>query len=183
MTIIWNRIDQPGKEWFRLRRSGSARILEGVVVLAYDQKPCHLAYTIECDGKWQTRAVSVTGQIGNRPASVRLRVNSKGQWLMQGKPVASVQRCIDVDLGFSPSTNLLPIRRLGLAVGERAEVTAAWIEFPTLKVKPLPQSYRRLEHNSYHYESAGGRFKRDLTVNKEGLVTLYPGYWQMEAEL
>jgi hypothetical protein len=37
--------------------------------------------------------------------------------------------CLDIDLGFSPSTNLLPIRRLTLAVGEAATVRAAWLPF------------------------------------------------------
>ncbi len=66
MILIWNRIDQPGKEWFQLKHSGSARTLEGIVVLTYSGRPCHLAYTIECDRKWQTQAVSISGQIGNR---------------------------------------------------------------------------------------------------------------------
>ena len=88
-----------------------------------------------------------------------------------------------MDLGFSPSTNLLPIRRLRLGTGETAEVTAAWVEFPSFKVKPLKQSYSRFEQNTFHYESAGGRFQRDLVVNREGFVMRYPGLWEMEAAL
>ena len=183
MTILWRRIDYPGKEWCRLRREKNRQILEGTVLLNYDQTPCHIDYFIKCDLSWQTRRVSIRGQIGRRAISLTLEVNSKKQWLIDGKPIPPVEGCIDVDLGFSPSTNLLPIRRLRLGTGETAEVTAAWVEFPSFKVKPLKQSYSRFEQNTFHYESAGGRFQRDLVVNREGFVIRYPDLWEMEAAL
>jgi hypothetical protein len=86
-------------------------------LLNYDKKPCHIDYFIKCDLSWQTRRVSIRGQIGRRAISQTLQVNSKKQWLIDGKPIPSVEGCIDVDLGFSPSTNLLPIRRLRLGTG------------------------------------------------------------------
>ena len=89
-----------------------------------------------------------------------------------------MEGCIDVDLNFSPSTNLLPIRRLGLAVGEEAEVRAAWLRFPSFTLEPLPQLYRRLSDDTWRYESAGGAFVRDLTVNGDGFVDRYPGFFE-----
>jgi hypothetical protein len=92
-----------------------------------------------------------------------------------------VAGCIDLDLGFSPSTNLLPIRRLGLAVGQEAEVKAAWLRFPGLPLEPLEQLYRRIDVTTYRYESAGGSFVTELQVNAQGLVTRYPNFWEVEA--
>jgi uncharacterized protein len=91
-----------------------------------------------------------------------------------------VEGCIDIDLGFSPSTNLLPIRRLELAVGEEAAVTAAWLPFPSLVFERLPQVYRREGEGTYRYASSGGVFVRRLEVNPAGFVTSYPGLWQAE---
>jgi hypothetical protein len=88
---------------------------------------------------------------------------------------------VDIDLGFSPSTNLLPIRRLKLAVGEEAEVRAAWLSFPSLRFELLSQMYRREAERTYRYESGGGTFVRTLEVNAAGLVTSYPGLWQAES--
>ncbi len=88
--------------------------------------------------------------------------------------------CIDLDLNFSPSTNLLPIRRLALTVGETADVRAAWLRFPSFKLEPLPQQYRRIGETTYRYESAGGQFIADLKVNRSGFVVDYPSIWQAE---
>jgi hypothetical protein len=107
--------------------------------------------------------------------------NAQGEWDADGRTVAALGDCIDVDLGFSPSTNLLPIRRLSLAVGDHAVVRAAWVRFPTLALEVLEQVYTRLGTNSYRYESAGGTFRRDLTVSEEGWVTEYPDFWRAEA--
>lgn len=86
--------------------------------------------------------------------------------------------CIDLDLNFSPSTNLLPIRRLGLAIGEEAKVNAAWLRFPGFTLEPLEQLYRRIDRTTYRYESAGGKFVAELRVNTAGFVTHYPNFWQ-----
>ena len=88
--------------------------------------------------------------------------------------------CLDLDLNFSPSTNLLPIRRLNLEIGQQSEVKAAWLRFPSFELEPFPQVYTRLDEFTYRYSSGGGTFVRDLTVNNAGFVTDYPGLWQAE---
>jgi len=92
-----------------------------------------------------------------------------------------VTGAIDLDLNFSPSTNSLPIRRLGLAVLHEAEVQAAWHRFPSFTLEPLTQRYRRLDATTYRYESAGGKFMTELRVNPAGFVTRYGDYWEAEA--
>lgn len=47
MVIVWNRIDQPGKEWCQLRQARGLNILEGFVVMTYDGRPCRLEYFID----------------------------------------------------------------------------------------------------------------------------------------
>jgi hypothetical protein len=95
--------------------------------------------------------------------------------------LAAVAGCLDVDLAFSPSTNILPLRRLGLAAGESREVTAAWLRFPELTVEPLPQRYTRLDERRVLYESRGGAFTAELEVDELGLVVRYPPLWERVA--
>jgi len=100
-----------------------------------------------------------------------------GRWLFDGREAPDLDGCIDIDLNFSPITNMLPIRRLSLALGESAVVNAAWLRFPSFSLERLDQMYRRTGANAYHYESAGGSFHADLTVDEFGLVLDYPPFW------
>jgi len=112
---------------------------------------------------------------------IQIKTDLTGLWWLNEVEQPDVMGCIDVDLNFSPSTNLISIRRLNLAVGEAAEVKAAWLRFPSFKLEPLPQKYHRLGENAYRYESADGQFVADLKVNRSGFVADYPGIWQAEA--
>jgi hypothetical protein len=112
---------------------------------------------------------------------LRITVDEKKRWQINGLEAPTVRGCADIDLGFSPSTNLLPIRRLSLAVGEDVNIEAAWLSFPALQFEPLQQVYVREKENIYRYESAGGRFKRTLELNSSGFVTNYPGLWLAES--
>jgi uncharacterized protein len=119
--------------------------------------------------------------VGDEAVEVEIVVDADGHWLLNGGERPEVAGCVDLDLNFSPSTNLLPIRRLGLAVGQEAPVRAAWLRFPGFTLEPLDQLYRRVAEATYRYESAGGAFVRELAVNGEGFVSEYPGFWRSEA--
>jgi hypothetical protein len=102
-------------------------------------------------------------------------------WSLNGIACPEVAGCIDLDLNFSPCTNLLPIRHLTLAVGQTASIKAAWLRFPGFQLEPLAQKYTRLDETTYHYESAGGQFIANLQVNPAGFVTDYPNIWRAAA--
>jgi hypothetical protein len=125
----------------------------------------------------------VTGALGERGIELDISVDAARRWHLNGAGCPAVEGCIDIDLGFSPSTNLLPIRRLALAVGAEAEVKAAWLPFPSFKFELLQQVYRREREGTYRYESDAGAFVRSLEVNASGFVTSYPGLWVQEAGL
>ncbi|HVR43718.1 MAG TPA: putative glycolipid-binding domain-containing protein [Thermoanaerobaculia bacterium] len=180
-SIVWRRLDRPGHEAARIEASGEGWRLAGTAVLAADALPCRLDYSIELDAGFVTRAVRVTGWIGTRAIDLAIAADGAGSWSLGGSPAPEVTGCLDIDLGFSPSTNLLPIRRLGLAEGEEASVRAAWLPFPSLRLEPLEQRYRRIGPRRWRYESRDGAFVRELTVDRAGFPTLYPGLWQAEA--
>jgi hypothetical protein len=143
-----------------------------------DGRPCRLDYLVVCDVDWRTISGRVTGWLGSDLVEVEITADA-GRWRLNGVDCAAVAGCVDLDLNFSPSTNLLPVRRLGLAVGAEALVRAAWLRFPSFALEPLDQLYRRTGEATYRYESSG--FVRDLRVNAAGFVIDYPGFWQHEA--
>lgn len=157
--IVWRHLDVPGHEACRL----TGQTLQGVAVIA--EPPAALTYRVECDEGWRTRRVSVHGWIDEREVHVELESRD-------------LLGCVDIDLNFSPSTNTLPIRRLGLAVGESATVAVAWLRFPDMTLERLEQTYRRL--GVFRWEYASGEFRADVEVDSEGLVTRYGGFWVRE---
>lgn len=180
--ILWRRLDLPGFESARLWAQGPEPRIHGTAVFLEGELPCRLDYRVVCDPQWRTRSATVSGWMGNEAVEIELLAGS-GSWRLNGVEQAAVAGCLDVDLSFSPSTNLLPIRRLSLAVGQEAPVRAAWLRFPELVLETLEQTYRRLDDRTYRYESGGGTFMAELEVDELGLVTRYPGLWEAEARL
>jgi uncharacterized protein len=179
-TVLWRRLDLPGHEIASLYTLDQGRKLSGSALFSSDEGPAKLDYAIVCDSAWRTDSAQITGAIRNRQGSLNVSVDARRKWRLNGVECGAVEECLDIDLGFSPSTNLLPIRRLALTVGEEAEVRAAWLPFPSLDFVLLPQVYRREGETIYRYESAGGAFVRSLQVNAFGFVTSYPELWVAE---
>lgn len=179
-VILWRRLDQPGHESCRMFERDSSWHLVGSSVFAHAGRPGRLDYTVVCSSRWETVSGRVSGWVGDAVVEIEIAVDASRRWYLNGAEVPAVAGCTDLDLNFSPSTNLLPIRRLGLAVGAEAPVRAAWLRFPSFALEPLEQSYRRLDATTYRYQSAGGRFTADLPVNSAGLVTRYPGFFDIE---
>jgi hypothetical protein len=180
MAVVWRREDETGHEFCTLAKTDRGMKLTGVAVLTNDDVPCCLQYTIECDAKWRTLLCRITGYVGKHAITIDIR-REGAQWLLNGVEVPEVAGAIDIDLGFSPSTNLLPIRRLALEVGKKAEVRAAWLRFPELTLESLEQTYTRLAPDSFRYESNGGKFRRDLKIDEMGMVAEYPELWSAES--
>lgn len=68
---------------------------------------------------------------------------------------------------------------LGLSAGQSAEITTAFIEFPALSVVSNPQRYTCLEEGRrYLYESRASELRRELEIDRDGLVVTYPDFWQ-----
>jgi hypothetical protein len=179
--MLWRRLDSPGHEFCRLSFQDSGWRLAGSAVFSHNKRPCCLDYLLICSSEWETLSGRVAGFVGDETVRIELSVESTRRWRLNGRECPKVAGCIDLDLAFSPSTNMLPIRRLNLAIGQEAEVRAAWLRFPGFTLEPLEQLYRRIDVTTYRYESAGGTFVTELHVNEAGFITLYPDLWQAEA--
>jgi hypothetical protein len=179
-VVLWRRIDRTGCESARLVTLGDSFRLEGTAVFLEVESPCRLDYSVVCDRDWTSLRGEVSGWVGDEEVEIRIERDASGRFRLNGNERREVEGSVDLDLNFSPSTNLLPIRRLGLHVGEEAGVTAAWLRFPSFDLVPLAQTYRRLGPSTYLYASEGG-FSAELEVNASGLVTFYPGFCRAEA--
>lgn len=179
-SVLWRRLDRPGHEAARLIEEDSQWHLAGTAVFLHERQPCRLDYLVVCDREWRTVAARIAGWVGVKTIEIECSADSARRWRLHGAACSQVEGCLDIDLNFSPSTNLLPIRRSNLAVGQEVGVRAAWLRFPSFTLEPLEQVYRRTGAATYHYESAGGSFTAELEVDAAGFVLLYPGFCQAE---
>ncbi|MGH3005938.1 MAG: putative glycolipid-binding domain-containing protein [Gaiellaceae bacterium] len=173
--VLWVS-SQGGMERCVLERTEGGRRLRGTALLAVEGAPVEARYTVDIDPSWRTTDVSVVVEFAG--GDVREPALLGELWSGKERP-PELEGCLDVDLGFSPSTNTLPIRRLGLPVGEAADVAAVWLRWPDLTVERLDQRYDRIGRDLYRYSS--GRFSSVLKVDEEGLVLEYGDYWRVVA--
>ena len=177
MPALWQWLKRTGLERFELTRGEQAWFLDGTIVTLGERGPADVHYRIACDTAWQTRTADIT--LADDRGLHRLQiVATDGTWFVNGDPAPQLDGCIDIDLGWSPSTNTLPIRRLNLEIGARsAPLNMAWVRFPELTVEVLAQSYERIAERQYIYRSRDGGFQAVLDVDDDGVVIHYEAIW------
>jgi hypothetical protein len=174
---LWQRVNGTGLERFELLRGPGSWTLKGTILTLGDRGPAEVVYELLCDAVWRTRHgfFLLRDQSGDRFLRV---IADNGRWFENGQKRKDLADCIDIDLGWSPSSNTLPIRRLGLKVGARSgQLVMAWIRFPELTIERLQQQYERVSERRYMYTSRGGSFKARIDVDEEELVLDYEGAW------
>jgi uncharacterized protein len=170
--VSWRRTDEiETDEHATLTIRDTGLSLVGTVIGADGGVPLRVEYRILTDGNGMTTAAHIRDMRGFEQRALTLERNAKGTWSVNGAADRKLRGCTDVDLGISPSTNTLPIRRLKLGIGATKTIQAAWVQFPDLTVIKGAQSYTRLDEFTYRYES--GTFAAELTVDDDGLVASY----------
>ncbi|OIQ98892.1 hypothetical protein GALL_191350 [mine drainage metagenome] len=177
-SALWRRLDTQGSESARLARLAGGWELAGSAVFDAEGLAASLSYSIVCGDAWDFRTARVEGWLGGGLIRLSVRREADGLWFLNGTPCPEFTGCAEFDLNFSPSTNLIPIRRLGLKPGESAAVTAALLRFPSLRLERHEQRYTCIDRRLYRYESGQGAFKADLAVDDVGMVQDYAPVWQ-----
>jgi hypothetical protein len=177
-SILWERLDNPGHDACRLVVLDDGWRLAGVAAFEEGGTSSALAYTVECDPSWHTRAARVTGSVGDAPFDLVITHAPAAPWYVNGVAQPGLADLVDLDLGFTPATNLVALRRLGLAIGATAEAPAAYLAFPELRLERLEQTYRRIDETRYHYVARRYDYDDVLVVSPDGFVIDYPRLWR-----
>jgi hypothetical protein len=194
---MWARTDVPGSELvvFDDRAGLHARGWQQAV----DPEPYALAYELWTDELWATTRCIARCEGAGWTRDLELVHTNEG-WDCVGSahgapnlssfdgvgirppaPPGSAQpgllrAAVDIDMGGSPLTNALPVRRLGLLASpptHRVAVVSAWILPPTLEVIASAQTYTVLGEGRVRYSdsSTGVTVRYDA----DGWVDDYPG--------
>ncbi|MGB6103689.1 MAG: putative glycolipid-binding domain-containing protein [Pusillimonas sp.] len=176
-TILWKRVDREGRDACRIVQAYNRWVIEGSAAFEHGSNAASLVYRVVCDSEWRSIEASIKGWVGSLDIDVFIQAAQGENWSVNGTHVDSLEGLKDIDIGFTPATNTNAIRRLRLQVGEVVETTAVWLDADDWTVKPLPQSYRRIDSSTYEYSSPLHDFRAKLRTDRFGAVIDYPGLW------
>jgi hypothetical protein len=100
--------------------------------------------------------------------------------MITGKALPSLDDCFDVDIGITPATNTLPIKRLKLQSQEKRDIAVAYVPLPDqIEGDFLPQRAEQrytclVPDHRYRYEGLFRAFTAELEIDESGLVLDYP---------
>lgn len=182
-VAVWRR-ERGGAtlERAELRERPAGLTLAGRLVGVAEDRPLEVAYEIACDRYGATDRLTITQAHGAETRTLKL-VRMGAGWRRNGRPAPQLSGCLDVDLGASPSTNLLPIRRLAGTGGRAFEIRAAWVSFPDLDVQPSRQLYELIGERLWRYRNLDSGFTAEIEVDRFGLPIDYRGVWTRIAAL
>lgn len=125
--------------------------LEGVVLGGTPEEPFAIRYAVmaEPDG----RCRGVTARTIGSPILAEIFADGMGGWRDDdGRVLRELEGALDVDLGVTPVTHALVIRRLGLAVGESADLSVAVVDILGGEIRMEARHYVRLGEERYRVE-------------------------------
>jgi uncharacterized protein len=156
------------------------------VQLGAEPLPYRLDYRLDAGGAWATRSLELQAIGAGWRRELSLRRDQAGAWSYEadgdgeqdtlgepgGDPQA-VSDALDCDLGFSPLTNLMPVRRHALHGQQGAhDFVMALVSVPDLRFAPATQRYEHVRSGVVRFVS--GDFAADLVLDDDGLVRFYP---------
>lgn len=168
IEVRWSSWSGETLEVLRLAWENEGWTAEGVI------GGIDIQYAIRLDADWNVRQFVMFRDLED--PDLWLARDIAGRWgEMNGAYRRELDGCTDVDLVSSPFANTLPIRRLGLDVGEHAEVLVAWIDHESLQVAPIRRRYHHVADRRWRSESVETGFEVEFDVDEHGLVLDYPG--------
>ncbi len=157
LALAWSGIDAPRFEVAFVELHEDRLMARGTQVGAAPQ-PSRLRYELTTTTGFVTEHLHVEAEPGSDPFTIR---------------------SVDIDLGFSPLFNTLPILRHRLDLGGAGrDITVAKIDVPSLAVETLVQRYEHVRPHVVRYRE--GDYSAELELDADGFVRHYPGLARRE---
>jgi hypothetical protein len=181
-SMLWRRLDVPGHDACRLEGAHDGWRLEGAAVFRGKEGPTYLAYSVQCGALWRTVSGQIHGFVGER--AVEAVIARRGSaWALNGALVPGLDHLLDLDLSFTPATNLLQLRRVSIAPQESIPLAVAWFDADAETLTELPQIYERRGSNAFWYRAPSVDYEGLLELAPNGFIRNYPKLWVAETPL
>lgn len=155
--------------------------------------------------RWENEAWTACGQVGRERVQYVLRLSPNWRlrqfmlfrdmdepdlWLandghnrwgeINGAHRPELDGCVDVELSCSPFPVTLPIRRLPLEIGDRAEMPVAAIDVETLAVAVATRRYERIGELRWRVSDPSSGESSEFDVDEHGVVVDQPGRFRRQ---
>lgn len=174
--VMWAPWQGAGIEHLKITGDDRGLMADGLVVgIDEGGNSYRFRYLAELGPTWGLSRVQFEDRRGSSPRGWGLSVDPDGTWRNdQGQALPPFEGCLEVDISLTPFTNTLAIRRLGLAIGESADLDVLYVKAPELEMRRVEQRYTRLGDRTYRYEGLFRDFEAELEVDDLCLVLDYP---------
>jgi hypothetical protein len=193
--LVWRGLDEWRTEAAEIHLTEDGVGARGTQI-GVDPLPYRLSYRLEAPKRFVTRSLELEASGEGWRRELDLTHDGNGSWQCHGTETgeaqvelpaaggdtAGLEDSLDCDLGFSPLTNLMPLRRHDLHKGPgEAEFVMAWVSVPDLALHVSPQRYAHVSKNAdgavvrFTDEGMFKGFTSELELDEEGIVRVYPG--------
>jgi uncharacterized protein len=193
--LIWRGLDEWRTEAAEIHLTEDGVAARGTQI-GLDPLPYRLSYRLEALERFVTRSLEIKVGGDGWQRELDLTHDGNGSWQCDGAEsgearadlpapggdTAGLEASLDCDLGLSPLTNLMPIRRHDLHRGPgEAEFVMAWVSVPDLALHVSAQRYEHLRMEGegpvvrFTDEGMFKGFTSELELDQDGLVRVYPG--------
>jgi hypothetical protein len=167
-TARWQTWDTTHEEVVTLRWENEGWTATGEV----GREKVH--YVVRLSPLWQVRQMLLFRDM--EEPDLWLATDGSGRWgEMNGVHRTELDGCRDLDLGCTPFTLMLPVRRLPVDVGDEFEVPVIDVDVNTLAVARSTRSFTRVSERGWMYREGSTATARGITVDEYGLVLDDPG--------
>lgn len=134
-------------------------------------------YVVRLSPLWQVRQMLLFRDL--EEPDLWLATDGAGRWgEMNGAHRTELDGCRDLDLGCTPFTMMLPVRRLPVDVGDEFEVPVITVDVETLGIGTEPRAFSRISERGWVYRDSRDGEPRELTVDEYGLLLDDPGRYR-----
>lgn len=193
--LLWSGLDAERWEVAHLDLSADGVSGSGTQV-GFDPIPYRLDYHLEAPDHFVTSLLDVRVRGEDWSRRLILRHDGDGAWSWDvevhgadaldppgGGPELrdELVEARDCDLGLSPLTNTMPIRRHGMRrAGDSFDMLAAWVSVPDLKLYAYRQQYDFVRSDGrgsvvrFIDRGLSPGFRADLVLDADGFIDEYP---------
>lgn len=177
--IIWKGLQTLSLEYCTIT-SGSKQItIQSVVLGLGESVPFSLRYLVNLTADWRVLSAEINIALAGKEETVRLRHDEYDSWFQNDMEKKEFKGCQVLDISLTPFTNSLVICSRSFVTGEPQKIKTVYIDILEQKITAKEQAYTSFADSTFQFENTDDDFKVVIEVVPPGLVSFYPGLFEM----